>query len=160
MKPVKSGEIPAAQVDTSVERILRAKARAGLHRNKAVNLDAGVDDRRRPREPGRGRRVSERSITLLRDRGTRCRSSARREAQVLYLSVLDFRRLADRRAQPDVHSRAAQRWPNVTSIELSERTTPTEVELVRAMAPRFDAIVASMFVRAGSASGRMDLPAT
>ena len=29
-----------AQVDASVERILRAKARAGLHRNKLVNLDA------------------------------------------------------------------------------------------------------------------------
>ena len=28
----KAGEIPAAQVDASVQRILRAKARAGLHR--------------------------------------------------------------------------------------------------------------------------------
>jgi hypothetical protein len=45
----------------------------------------------------------------------------------------------------------------VTAIELSDRTTPSELELVRAMAPRFDVIVASVFVRAGSASGRMDL---
>jgi beta-N-acetylhexosaminidase len=47
----------------------------------------------------------------------------------------------------------------VTSVELSERSTANELELVRAMAPRFDAIVASVFVRASSGSGRMDLPA-
>ena len=51
----------------------------------------------------------------------------------------------------------SQRWPNVTAVELSDRTTPDELELVRAMAPRYDAIVASVFVRAASASGRMDL---
>jgi hypothetical protein len=50
-----------------------------------------------------------------------------------------------------------KRWPNVTSIELSDRTTPSEIELVRAMAPRFDAVVASIFVRTASFSGRMDL---
>ena len=47
----------------------------------------------------------------------------------------------------------------MTSIELSERSTANELELVRAMAPRYDAIVASVFVRAASASGRMDLAA-
>jgi hypothetical protein len=45
----------------------------------------------------------------------------------------------------------------VTSIELSDRTSPSELELVRAMAPRFDAVVASVFVRTASASGRIDL---
>ena len=47
----------------------------------------------------------------------------------------------------------------MTSVELSERSTANELELVRAMAPRYDAIVASVFVRASSGSGRMDLPA-
>ena len=37
---VEKGEIPMAQIDASVERILRAKARAGLHRTKLVGLDA------------------------------------------------------------------------------------------------------------------------
>jgi beta-N-acetylhexosaminidase len=44
-------------------------------------------------------------------------------------------------------------------VELTERSTMNEVELVRAMAPRYDAVVASVFVRAASGSGRMDLPA-
>jgi beta-N-acetylhexosaminidase len=52
-----------------------------------------------------------------------------------------------------------QRWPNLTAIELSDRSTPAELDLVRASALRYDAIVAGVFVRAASASGRMDLPA-
>ena len=39
------------------------------------------------------------------------------------------------------------------------QTTPNELALVRAMAPRFDAIVAGVFVRASSGSGRLDLAA-
>ncbi|HUF23805.1 MAG TPA: hypothetical protein VMN81_06735 [Vicinamibacterales bacterium] len=45
----------------------------------------------------------------------------------------------------------------MTAVELSDRTTPSEIELVRAMAPRYDAIVVSVFVRTASYSGRMDL---
>jgi len=47
----------------------------------------------------------------------------------------------------------------VTALEVSERSTANEIELVRAAAPRYDAIVAAVFVRAASGSGRMDLPA-
>ena len=49
------------------------------------------------------------------------------------------------------------RWPDVTAVELSDRTSRGELDLVRAMAPRYDAIVASVFVRTASYSGRMDL---
>ena len=42
-------------------------------------------------------------------------------------------------------------------IEVSDATTPNELALVRAMAPRFDAIVAGVFVRASSGTGRLDL---
>ncbi len=155
---VKSGRIPGAQVNTSVERILRAKARAGLHRNKLVNLDAisTVIGTRRSRAVAE--EVSQRSITLVRDEKSQVPLKIGRDAQVLYLSVLDFPsnwRIAapSRTFIPELR----KRWPNVTSIELSDRTSPSEIDLVRAMAPRYDAIVASVFVRAASASGRMDL---
>jgi beta-N-acetylhexosaminidase len=155
---VKSGRIPEAQVNASVERILRAKARAGLHRNKLVNLDAIATQVGTRRNAAVADEVSQRSITLVRDEKNQVPLKLPRDAQILYLSVLDF---------PSNWSIAApsrtfilelrKRWPNVTSIELSDRTTPSELELVRAMAPRYDAVVASVFVRAGSASGRMDL---
>ena len=49
------------------------------------------------------------------------------------------------------------RWPDVTAIELSDRTPPADIELVRETGERFDAVVAGIFVRTASFSGRMDL---
>ncbi len=158
VEAVKAGTIPEEQITASVLRILRAKGRAGLHRNRMVNLDqisAIVGTRRNQAVADQ---VSERSITLLKDARNQVPLKAARDAQVLYLSVLDFPanwRIAapSRTFIPELR----KRWPNVTSIELSDRTTPAEIELVRAMAPRYDVVIASVFVRAGSASGRMDL---
>lgn len=155
---VKAGEIPEQQVNASVQRILRAKARADLHRNRTVNLEQVAAIVGTRRNQAVADEVSERSITLLKDARNQVPLTAPREAQVLYLSVLDFPsnwRIAapSRTFVPELR----KRWPNVTAIELSDRTTPAEIELVRAMAPRFDVVIASVFVRAGSASGRMDL---
>jgi beta-N-acetylhexosaminidase len=50
-----------------------------------------------------------------------------------------------------------KRWPQVTAIEVSDHTPLSELDLVRAIAPRYSAIVASVFLRATSGSGRLDL---
>jgi beta-N-acetylhexosaminidase len=155
---VKSGEIPQAQIDASVERLLRAKARAGLHRVRAVNLDAISNIVGTRANQAIADQVSQRSMTLVKDDRNQVPLKVGRDAQILYLSMLDYPsgwRIAapSRTFIPELR----ERWPNVTAVELSDRTTPGELELVRAMAPRYDAIVASVFVRAASASGRMDL---
>ena len=158
LEAAKSGEISAARLDASVERILTAKARAGLHRTRTVSLDAIAAAVGTRANNAIADAVSQRSITLIKDEREQVPMRLERDAQVLYLSVLDYPagwRIAapSRTFIPELR----QRWPNVTAIELSDRSTPSEIELVRAMAPRFDAIVASVFVRAASASGRMDL---
>ena len=155
---VKAGRIPEAQINASVERILNAKARAGLHRNKTVNLDAIANLVGTRRNKAVAQEVSQRSITLLRDERQHVPLKVPRDAQILYLSVLDYPgnwRISapSRTFIPELR----KRWPNVTAVELSDRTSPSEIELVRSMAARYDAVVASIFVRASSASGRMDL---
>ena len=157
---VTAGEITAARLDTSVERILRAKARTGLHHARAVNLDALANIVGGRAHQAVADEVSRRSITLVKDQRNQVPLKVARDAQILYLSILDtpggWRIAAPSRTFiPELK----RRWRNVTSVELSERSTANEVELVRAMAPRYDAIVASVFVRASSGSGRMDLPA-
>jgi hypothetical protein len=52
-----------------------------------------------------------------------------------------------------------KRWPQVTSIEVSDHTPMSELDVVRAVAPRYGAVVASVFVRSTSGSGRLDLGA-
>lgn len=155
---VTAGQIPMAQVDASVRRILHTKARLGLHRNKHVSLDelpAHVGGRAHATV---AREVSQRSVTLLKDERNQVPLRVPREAAVLYLSVLDYP-AGWRIASPSrtVIPELRQRWPSVTAVELSDRSTPSEIDLVRATAARYDAIVVSVFVRASSGSGRMDL---
>ena len=156
---VGDGQIPMTQLDASVRRMLIAKARLGLHVKRTVSLDdlpKTVGGRQHAMVASK---LSQQSMTLLKDDRNQVPLRVPREAAILYLSVLDYPsgwRIAapSRTFIPELRTR----WPNVTSIELSDRSTTEEIELVRTMAPRFDAVVASVFVRTASASGRMDLP--
>jgi TonB family protein len=155
---VQSGEIPEAQLNASVERILRVKARLGLHRNRLVDIPAIAT-----RFGGRAHQAAademcERGLTLLKDERNQVPLRVPKDAQVLYLSVIDYAS-GWREGAPSrtFIAELRKRWPNVTAIEVSDRTTPSEMELVRALAKRADAVVASVFVRIASYSGRMDL---
>jgi beta-N-acetylhexosaminidase len=102
--------------------------------------------------------LGKRSITLVKDDRNQVPLRAPREASLLYLSILDYSS-GWRIAAPSRTFLAGlrQRWPATTAIELSDRSTSSEIDLVRASAPRYDAIVASVFVRVASGSGRLDL---
>ncbi len=152
------GAIPRARLETSVRRILTAKARLGLHRTRTVSLDSAPTIVGTRRHAAVARQASERAITLIKDDRGSVPMKRSSTTSVLYLSVLDYPRNW-RIAAP---SRAmipalGERWPDVQAIEVSDATAPNELALVRAMAPRFDAIVAGVFVRAASGTGRLDL---
>jgi beta-N-acetylhexosaminidase len=155
---VTSGRLTVARIDRSVTRILRAKARLGLPTSRRVSLDAVPAVVGTRASAAVADEISRKSITLLKDDRQQLPLMLPRDAAVLYLSVLDYPggwRIAapSRTFLPALQ----KRWPKVTAIELSDRSTREEIELVRAMSPRFDAIVISIFVRAASGSGRLDL---
>jgi beta-N-acetylhexosaminidase len=156
---VASGRISRARLDASVARILRAKARLGLHRSRLVDLNE------LPKQVGTRSAfaladdISTRAVTLVKDERGSVPLKLPRDASVLFLSVVDYPagwRIASpsRVFQPELR----RRWPDTTAIEVSDRATREEIELVRAMAAGYDAIVAAVYVRASSASGRSSLP--
>ena len=155
---VQAGKIPSAQVDASVRRLLQAKARLGLYKTRTVPLDDVAKRVGGRQNAAIAQQLSQKSITLIKDDRNQVPLRVPREASVLYLSLLDYPanwRIAapSRTFLPELR----KRWPIGASIELSDRSTTEEIELVRASAARYDAIVASVFVRASSGSGRMDL---
>jgi beta-N-acetylhexosaminidase len=157
---VEQGDIPLAHIDASVKRVLRAKARVGLNVQKLVPLDRVADLVGGRANALVAQQVSQRSITLIKDTRNQVPLKLPKTANVLYLSVLDYPagwRIAtpSRTFIPELR----QRYPALTSIEVSDRTTPAELDLIRASAARYDAVVVSVFVRASSGSGRMDLAA-
>jgi beta-N-acetylhexosaminidase len=155
---VDKGEIPQPQLDASVRRILTTKARLGLYKTRLVPLDELPKIVGGRAHAAVAQELGKRSITLVKDDRNQVPLRAPREASLLYLSILDYSS-GWRIAAPSRTFLAGlrQRWPATTAIELSDRSTSSEIDLVRASAPRYDAIVASVFVRAASGSGRMDL---
>jgi beta-N-acetylhexosaminidase len=155
---VDSGRLPRAQIEASVRRVLAAKARLGLHRTRTVNLESVPLHVGGRRHEAVAREVAEKALTLVKDERNTVPLGLPREARVLYLSVLDYpanwRTAAPSRTMiPALRAR----WPDLEAVEISDRSSPGEIALVRAMASRYDAVVAGVFVRAASASGRLDL---
>ncbi len=153
-RAVEGEALAEARVDASVRRILSAKAALGLHRNRAVSLDdlPRVVGARRHREVAA--EVSRRGLTLVRDERGDVPLTLPASAAVLHLSVLDRPSGWGAGAPGRTFLPALRdRWPDVTAVEVSDRTAPAALDLVRAGADRYDAVVASVFVR----SRRMDL---
>ncbi|HWF83496.1 MAG TPA: glycoside hydrolase family 3 N-terminal domain-containing protein, partial [Vicinamibacterales bacterium] len=157
---VESGRVSRARLDESVTRILRAKAFAGLHKQRAIDLEevpAKVGGRA---HLAVAQEAAARSITLVKDDRHQVPLTVPHDTPVLYLSIVDYPSgwqiaAPSRTFIPELK----QHWPQVTAIELSDHTPLSELDMVRAIAPRYGAIVASIFVRANSGSGRLDLSA-
>ncbi len=156
---VAAGEISEAQINTSVERILRAKARLGLHVNRQVDVSRRSRTKFGTRAHAQvAQEINDRGLTLIKDERNQVPLAAPRDANVLYLSVLDYASgwregVPSRTMIPELK----KRWPNLTAIEVTDRTTASEYELIRALTRRADAVIAGVFVRIASFSGRMDL---
>ena len=155
---VEAGQIDRARLDASVRRVLEAKARIGLHRTRTVALPAVTLAVGGRQHQAVAREISQKSLTLIKDAGDRLPLRLPPSASVLYLSVLDYPsgwRIAapSRTMIPELK----KRWSGTEAVEVSDRSTSNELELVRAMAARYDAVVAGVFVRASSGSGRLDL---
>jgi beta-glucosidase-like glycosyl hydrolase len=157
---VELGEIPRARLEASVRRVLTAKARLGLHRTRVVSLDAIPETVGTRRHAAVAQQISVRAVTLIKDERGNVPLKLAPDRSVLYLSVLDYPgqwRIAapSRTIIPQLRAR----WRDTEAIEVSDATTPNELALIRTMATRFDAIIAGVYVRASSGSGRLDLAA-
>ncbi|PHY10606.1 MAG: hypothetical protein CK533_09050 [Acidobacterium sp.] len=155
---VKDGTIPRAQVERSVRRLLESKARLGLHKTRTVNLETATLLTGGRKHEAVAQAVSDRAITLIKDERAMVPLTMPRTGSVMYLSVLDYPsgwRIAapSRTMIPGLKAR----WAATEAFEISDRTTPTELEMVRALAAKYDAVVAGIYVRASSGSGRLDL---
>jgi beta-N-acetylhexosaminidase len=155
---VRSGRIPQARLDEAVRAVLRAKARAGLHRTREVALES-VDERVGTRAHQRvAQTVAERSITLARDgRGTVPLAPGARVLSVTYAEGVDL---------------TAGRWFDremerlgftVGSFRVDPQTPPETYARIRALADSADVVLVSAYVHprehAGTVGARGGFPA-
>ena len=151
--------LPNEQHDNEyLKWVLETKAGLGLHRTRAVNLDSVALALGGRAHAAVAQAVADRAVTLVKDARNQVPFPAARGASVLYVSALDYPS-GWRTAAPSrtVIPELKQRWPATEAVEVSDRSGPNELDLVRALAAKSDAVVVGIFVRSASGSGRLDL---
>lgn len=155
MSAVLSGRIAETRIDESVERILRAKAGAGLHLVRTVDLET-IHER-----VGLGshlevaQEIANRSLTLLKnDRGL-LPLVGTRSANVLSIT---YRRTNDLLAGRSFNARLRETYPGLQTVVVGAETSEAEYARILADARRADLVVASLYITAVSSAGTVAAP--
>jgi len=151
---VRSGRLTEARIDESVRRILRQKARAGLHRSRLVPLDS-VERRVGTRAHEElAREIAARSITLVRD----VNGAVPLSPSVRRLLVVTYADAADPVAGAEFVRALAGPGRTVDAVRMDVRTTADELAGLRARVDSADAVVVAAYVeplaRAGTITTR------
>lgn len=141
LNAVRSDEIPMAQIDASVLKILRAKASVGLNKARLVDLEALS---RRVQDPGSvamARRVADEAVTLVRDNGKvlplKPKQKTGTNGGVLSYSSMD--KTADRLLAIVFTDDIRGEWGRVFEQQLKLRAPDARVRYVDPEAARFQA---------------------
>ena len=157
---VESGRIPMARLDQSVRRILDAKWRSGLAKEKITDLSRidTIVGSRGHRE--KAQEMMDRAITMVRNQNSSVPLTPSNDLRVLQLNILDSstRWLHNQPPGPVFAAEMKKRFPNATLVQIDDRSSPQELELVRKSAEHADAIVVGTFVLTRWSKGTIELP--
>ncbi len=157
---VASGRLSTARIEQSVRRILDAKWRSGLAKGKLTDLaqiDTIVGSRA---HRDKAQEMIDRAVTLVRNEKGAVPLAPSPGLRVLQLNVLDTttRWLHNAVPGPVFAAEVKKRYPNATLVQLDDRSSPREIDLVRSAAEHADAIVVGTFVLTSWAKGSVQLP--
>ena len=155
---VQSGDIPEARVEESVRRILAAKQKLGLDRQRLVDLDKIPQVLGSKANRQSAQQIVDNAVTLVRDEKKVLPVRLTPEQQVLCITLTDggdsvFQYAPGRTFLTGL----TQRHRNVVSISVTPRTSPAEFDLIRKLASFSDCVILNGFIRAAAFKGSIDL---
>lgn len=167
LSAVRSGEISRQRLDASVLKILHAKAALGLHKNRQVDIAAISKLVGSPANVAIGQRISDDSITLVRDNGKllplRQGASVKNAALVrrrgtydlhamLVIVLCDNVRADDGRV---LEHEIRAHIPDANVVYVDPRVTPSRAGNVLAAVDRARAVVVAVYIVPSAARSRM-----
>jgi beta-N-acetylhexosaminidase len=152
---VKSGRISHERLDASVRRILQAKARLELNKNKLVDLNAINEKFGRAPWQQQAQDISDRGVTLLRDTANRLPLSVAKPSRALLLAFY-----ADPEPYPgeDLERELRTRFDSVTTLRADTRFVKADT-LKLPPVDSYDVAILALFVRVSDRKGDVDIPA-
>jgi len=157
-RAVDSGEIKESRIDESVKRILTAKAKVGLDRQRLVDIGKldkvlGNDEHQRT-----AKQIIESAITLVRDKRSVLPLKLASEQKVLFITMVDnsegWRDGVPGRA---FFQELVKRHPNSMTVYVTDKTSPAELDLIRKLAAFSDTVIVNAFIRVSSFKGSIDM---
>lgn len=152
---VKSGEITEERINDSVRRLLKAKYRLGLSRNRLVDLSEVNQIVEKPENVREGNATAEKSITLLRNDNNLLPLTNESAGKTIFAIVAaDDDPIEGIAFIPEVQ----RRLPNSKIVRLDPRSTHSDYDQFMADAASFDNIVLAVFVKRAANKGTVKLP--
>lgn len=151
----KSGLIPRDRLDASVRRILQAKAKLGLNKNRLVDIDTLNENFGKTEWQEMAQSISDRGVTLLRDKQRLLPLDGTKPTRALLLSLY-----ADPEPYPgaDLEPQLRSRFDSLVALRAD--TKFVHADMLQLPPPdSYDLIVLALFVRVSDRKGDIDVPA-
>ncbi len=152
---VREGRIREERLDRSVRRVLEAKARVGLHRERMVPFERVAEVVGSRTHRALADTVAMRSITLVRDRDLLVPIPAERRRNVLAIAYADpLNVVAGRTFQRSL----AESVDSLEAVRVDEETSAGQYEALAGRADSVDLVVLSVHVRPEAGAGTVGVP--
>ncbi|MFI5058127.1 MAG: glycoside hydrolase family 3 N-terminal domain-containing protein [Candidatus Acidiferrales bacterium] len=152
---VKSGRISRERLDASVRRILQAKARLGLHKERFVDVNAINEKFGSAAWQKEAQEISDRGVTLLRDVPHRLPLDGTKPLRGLLVALY-----ADPEPYPgeDLERELRARFDSLATLRADTRFVKADL-LKLPPADTYDVSILAFFVRVSDRKGNVDVPA-
>ena len=153
-RAVRSGRISKQRLDEAVRRILQAKARLGLNKNRLVDVNALNHRFGSVAWQKEAREISDRGITLLRDAPHRLPLEGTKPSRALLLAFY-----ADPEPFPgeDLERELRSRFDSLIALRADTRFV--NASILRLPSPdTYDVAIVAFFVRVSDRKGNVDVP--
>ena len=152
---VKSGRIPEDRLDASVRRLLEAKARLGLSKNRLVDIATLNESFGKTAWQEIAQQISDRGVTLLRDKQHLLPLDGTKPARGLLVSLY-----ADPEPYPgeDLEPQLRTRFDSLVALRADTRFVRADT-LKLPPPDSYDIAVLALFVRVSDRKGDIDVPA-
>ena len=153
-RAVRSGHIAENRIDASVRRILAAKARLRLNKNRLVDVTQLSRNFARPEFASRSQEIADRGVTLLRDAPRLLPLDSTRPLRVLLVALsADPDRCPGETIEPEIR-------PRIDSLTVLRADVQySRVSALRLPLPAsYDVAIAALFVRVADRKGNVAFP--
>jgi beta-N-acetylhexosaminidase len=155
---VQSGDIQTARLDASVRRILTAKQKIALDKNRFADLDKLAANLGNKENTQKAQEIIQNAITLVRDNRKVLPLKLSPEKKVLFVSIVDSGESVRQFPPGNTFlTNLTRRHRNTINVSVSARTSPTEFELIKKLAAFSDVVIVNAFVRIAAYKGSIDL---